>query len=57
MARCSRCDEAIQHIKYFNAILERFLGWYAYDFDSLAEQLLLTHSNAWDSCVIAFRNS
>jgi hypothetical protein len=42
MARCSRCDEAMQHIKYFNAILERFLGWcrwYAYDFDSLAEPL------------------
>jgi hypothetical protein len=39
MARCSRCNEAMQHIKYFNAILERFLDWYAYDFDSLAEPL------------------
>jgi hypothetical protein len=39
MARCSRYDEAMQHIKYFNALLERFLGWYAYDFDSLAEPL------------------
>jgi hypothetical protein len=29
----------MQHIKYFNAILEQFLGWYANDFDSLAEPL------------------
>ncbi len=39
MARCSRYDEAMQHIKSSNAILERFLGCHAYDFDSLAEPL------------------
>jgi hypothetical protein len=37
MPRFSRRDETIQHIKYFNAILGRFLGLYDNDFDSLAE--------------------
>jgi hypothetical protein len=39
MPICSRRDEAMQHIKYFTAILERFIVWYANEFGSLAEPL------------------